>query len=568
MVTVPQLQYQYGYSITKKPVFASIVQSFKSGREVRNAQQTFPLFEYELKYETLKDQTQNQTPYAPNAGSTALEQLSSLFLFCNGQYGRFIFEDLSDCSRTGQILGAGDGTTVNFSIIETISDASSGEDFSFVIGMLNQSHPFTVYVNGVPKVFGVDYSVDSAGVQITFASAPANATTISMDFYFYYLCRFISDEQEFEQFVKNWWTSSIKFRSINTDPQNPSTRKGWVIHSFEKVPGFSGSGGSAFGGNSIIVGGISSSAADLSYGAKWDLVTLNLTSTVAPTGANNIFGVTGTNTAGTVLLGEMLNNSDTSSPTAVYWNGSFHTLQRGIFFPYLETFGESRDGTIGLGAVFLLGSPLRAKACYWPLSGDNVPYVLFPELNVQSYMAAVAIASDDDTVVGIDAPDGASTQAVVWSISGGTETVLNGPAGSTVSSASGISADGTIVVGRYGPTLFDQWEACYWTWPGGVVTTLPSPNTGSFHRDEVAGGISDDKTVICGEITRGQGGSQACVWRNGVIELLPDFAGLGFNAISTVSAISPDGNTVIGGCENLNGLGGSCVWKYETIVDA
>jgi uncharacterized protein (TIGR02217 family) len=565
MVTVPVLQTMYGFSIMKKPVFASIVQSFKSGREVINAQQTSPLFEFELKYETLKDQTQNQVPYAQNAGFTALEQLSSLFLFCNGQYGRFIFEDLSDCSRTGQILGTGDGTTINFSIVETISDASSGEDFSFVIGMLNQSHSFTVYVNGVPKVFGVDYSVDSAGVQISFASPPANDTTITMDFYFYYLCRFISDEQEFEQFVKNWWTASIKFRSINTDPQNPVTRKGWVIHSFESVPGFPAAGGSAFGGNSIIVGGISS---NLTYGATWDLTTLNLTSTVAPTGANNVFGVTGTNTTGSVLFGEMANQSDISSPTAVYWNGSFHTLQRGIFTPYLETFAESRDGTIGLGAVFILSAPERAKACYWPLSGDNVPYVLLPELNVLSYMATMAIASDNDTVVGLDAPDGAAQQAVVWSISGGTETVLNGPSGSTVSGANGISADGTIVVGRYGPTLFDQWEACYWTWPGGVVTTLPSPNLGSFHRDEEAVGISDDKTVICGSVTRGSGGGQACVWRNGVFEPLPDFPGLGFDVLSLTTAISPDGNTVIGVCENLNGFGGGCVWKYETIVDA
>jgi hypothetical protein len=105
MATVPVLQSMYGFSIMKKPVFASIVQSFKSGREVINAQQTAPLFEFELKYETLKDQTQNQTPYQPNAGFTALEQLSSLFLFCNGQYGRFVYEDLSDCSRTGQEIG-------------------------------------------------------------------------------------------------------------------------------------------------------------------------------------------------------------------------------------------------------------------------------------------------------------------------------------------------------------------------------------------------------------------------------------------------------------------------------
>src|SRR5215813_2823816 len=176
MVTMPQLQTGYGFSITKKPQFASIVQEFKSGREVINAQQTSPLFEFELKYESLKDQTQNSSPYTPNLGSTAFMQLSELYLFCNGQYGRFLYEDLSDRSRTNQILGTGDGTQTNFSIIESITDVSTGHSFSFVVGQLNQDHPFVVYVNDVPQVFGLDYDIDAAGVQVVFASAPADTT--------------------------------------------------------------------------------------------------------------------------------------------------------------------------------------------------------------------------------------------------------------------------------------------------------------------------------------------------------------------------------------------------------
>lgn len=572
MVTLPILQTQYGYSITKKPVFASIVNEFKSGREVINNQQVSPLWEFDLKYETLKDQTQNQTPYAPNAGSTAFMQLSELFLFCNGQYGRFLYEDLSDRSRTGQVLGTGDGVTAAFSIIESISDVSSGESFSFVVGQLNQGHPFTVYVNSVPQVFGVDYTVDSAGVQITFAAAPALHSTITMDFYFYYKCRFLSDEQEFDQFVKNWWTASIKFRSINTDPNNPASHKAWVIHNLQAPDSSHPQVSSAIGDSNTVTVGTGSppiGAEGTVIGVFWNLNSLTVTATVNPPPTMDFIFFMEADAAGTKVFGEAGNFSSETNRFPMYYDGSVHLLQRGpVTFPSYNVFSISSDGTIGTGEVFVIGSPLTAQACYWILNMDNAPYHILPQLNSSSQSAAINIGNDSNTIVGDDDNHTGNFLPVVWSISGNTETTLNLLPGSISGSAINISSDLSIIVGYDGGPGFDTSTAVYWEWPANIIHALPTNAPTSFHRFENAQGISDDKTVICGNTTRGNGGSQAVVWRNGVIEVLPDFNGFGFLGESFARSISPDGNSVAGVCSSGTGLQNGCIWKYETVVDA
>lgn len=208
----PVLPQLYGFTITKKPTFASQVRRYKSGRQVSGAQQTFPLWEFELKYESLRDQTQNSAPYVPNAGYTDLTTLVEYFNYCNGQYGRFLYEDLSDCSRVLQTIGVGDGVTLNFVFVRTIDH--DGVTFTEPVGRVNENHTITVYKDGVEFPAPGNWSISDDGTMLLFASAPATDVVIAVDFYFYYLCRFITDEQDFEEFVKNWWTASLKFRSV------------------------------------------------------------------------------------------------------------------------------------------------------------------------------------------------------------------------------------------------------------------------------------------------------------------------------------------------------------------
>lgn len=71
-----------------------------------------------------------------------------------------------------------------------------------------------VTVNGVfvdPATYGVN---GQTGI-ITFNAAPASGAVLRWSGWFAYICRFLDDIQDFEQFMQNLWTiKSVKFQSV------------------------------------------------------------------------------------------------------------------------------------------------------------------------------------------------------------------------------------------------------------------------------------------------------------------------------------------------------------------
>jgi hypothetical protein len=50
---------------------------------------------------------------------------------------------------------------------------------------------------------------------LTFATAPPNSVTVSSDFSYAFVCRFLSDQADFENFMQGLWSvDSLKFRSV------------------------------------------------------------------------------------------------------------------------------------------------------------------------------------------------------------------------------------------------------------------------------------------------------------------------------------------------------------------
>ncbi len=201
-----------GFSQALRPVFSTIVQTSVSGVETRSARQAYPLWEFELKFERLADQTQNQVPYTYYLNETELEQLCGLFLVCNGQYGRFYYSYPNDYSRSGQVLGTGDGITTDFTLVRTIGSG----DLAFVepVGGIDQTtgRAPTVYLNGVIQPFGWSIIDDRI---VRFSSPPSSGVVVSADFYYYYFCRFIEDLVDFDMFYKCLWqVGALKFRSV------------------------------------------------------------------------------------------------------------------------------------------------------------------------------------------------------------------------------------------------------------------------------------------------------------------------------------------------------------------
>ncbi len=206
-----------GYSAHKRPTFASMVQSPPSGREVTGFQQIYPLWEFELPFEILRDQTQNGALLAPTLGFTDLQVLSTFWLSRVGQFSAFIYQDLDDCSRLAQAIGTGDNTTKGFPVVRQWGGGALGlvEPVGIVDVRLSPSQAFNVYLNGVSMPQSGNWWIDTDLRTLKFKSAPAAAVAITADFGFFYLCRFIDDALDLEQFMSGRWTvKSLKFRSI------------------------------------------------------------------------------------------------------------------------------------------------------------------------------------------------------------------------------------------------------------------------------------------------------------------------------------------------------------------
>src|SRR5260370_5885369 len=94
------------WSVTKTPTFQTRVQRAVSGRELRALDYPFPLWQFALVYNFLRD--------APGAGYDELRTLLGFFMLCQGAFGTFLFQDPSDSQVIGQQIGVGDASTTVF----------------------------------------------------------------------------------------------------------------------------------------------------------------------------------------------------------------------------------------------------------------------------------------------------------------------------------------------------------------------------------------------------------------------------------------------------------------------
>jgi hypothetical protein len=199
---------RYGFPIVMRPVWSTIVAISTSGREVRSPQRAFPLYEFELSFEILKDQGPNWQPFQNHAGFKELQEILGFYNAMSGQYRGWFFEFPQDWSRQGQHIGTGDGSTRVFTVVRTI-----GLGTDFLTEPVGGVHALdSVYIGGALQN---PNSYSWTGNQLTFATAPNLNAEVTADFSFYYKCRFLDDKQEFSEFMYNWWEiKTLKFQSI------------------------------------------------------------------------------------------------------------------------------------------------------------------------------------------------------------------------------------------------------------------------------------------------------------------------------------------------------------------
>lgn len=200
-----------GFSLHRKQIFSTLKQTTFLGRESRMYQQFYPFWEFTLLFNELRDQTQNQTPYSGLTNYTEFQELSQFINWASGTRGSFYFDDPDDDSRLGQFIATGDAATTIFSVIRTLNPTGAYTTTEFV-GAVNFNLPIAVYLNGVLQSAST-YSI--AGNLLMFTTPPGNGVTITMDFYFWFLCRFTENKQQYSEFHKNRWEAQkIQFRSL------------------------------------------------------------------------------------------------------------------------------------------------------------------------------------------------------------------------------------------------------------------------------------------------------------------------------------------------------------------
>jgi hypothetical protein len=189
-----------GWSVHKRPTFSTRVANHVSGREVRAALYAATLYEFELTFDGL-----DSNGVYVGLSANSLQILMGFYLSVQGQFGTFLYADPSDDVVTGQLLGQGDGATTSFICLRTLGGFA--EPVSWVSAVAN------VYLGGVAQASST-WSL-SAPNMLTFAQAPAAGVQISADFSYAFVCRFLDDTEDFEEFTSGLWqVKSLKFRSV------------------------------------------------------------------------------------------------------------------------------------------------------------------------------------------------------------------------------------------------------------------------------------------------------------------------------------------------------------------
>jgi len=187
-----------GWSTFKRPTHSTAVSTHLSGDEVRITGQSYPTYEFELSY----------PDYLPDSASVTsdLKILMGFYLQQQGRLGTFRYTDPSDCSATGQTLGVADGTTTTFTFLRALGGWT--EPIGYVESVSKIS------IGGVAQSGWTVADSSTGHNSLVFAGAPGGGV-IAADFTFSFLCRFVDDQVEFEQHMKNMWLmKSLKFKSV------------------------------------------------------------------------------------------------------------------------------------------------------------------------------------------------------------------------------------------------------------------------------------------------------------------------------------------------------------------
>ena len=187
-----------GWSVHRRPTFDTIVVPHPSGADVRSALWANPLWEFELTFDGLAGDVSSY----PGLGANSFQNLLGFYLTLGGGRDRFLYVDPDFFSVTAQLLGTGDGATTVFPLVRAFGGFV--EQISWATGVS------AVTVAGAPAAFSMP---SPASIQL--AIPPAAGALVAATFTYGFICRFLDDTLDFEEFMQNLWQlKSFKFRQV------------------------------------------------------------------------------------------------------------------------------------------------------------------------------------------------------------------------------------------------------------------------------------------------------------------------------------------------------------------
>lgn len=187
------------WNVARKPQWSTVTKTSVSGREFRAAQYSYPIWRYKLTYEVLR----------ASGALPEMQQLAAFFNARGGSWDTWLYSDPDDCAVTAQQFGMGDGLTKNFQLVRAFGGFTEPVfDVDTTQGLAQ------IYVAGALKAKDVDYVLSQSGM-VVFVVPPANGAAITWSGRFYWRCRFLQDQLEFNQFLKQLWDlKTLEFTTV------------------------------------------------------------------------------------------------------------------------------------------------------------------------------------------------------------------------------------------------------------------------------------------------------------------------------------------------------------------
>lgn len=182
--TLPGLE----WAVVKTPAWNTKIQKAVSGKELRAAFFSYALYRFKMSFSVLR-------------ASSAYAELQTLMGFVNGRKGsfdNFLYTDPTDNTVTGQSIGIGNGSNRFFQLVRAYGGNAEP--------VMNINGTPTIKINGVTQTPTTHYTIDGYGY-VTFVTAPANGAAVTWDGAYYYRCRFAADENDFENFMYQLWST-------------------------------------------------------------------------------------------------------------------------------------------------------------------------------------------------------------------------------------------------------------------------------------------------------------------------------------------------------------------------